>query len=103
MTNYLTNPYKSAKHVQPIPTPFDLDNRRALILDGSEDARITLTTAQDLANVVAMAVNHKGEWPLVSGIQGDELTIGQVIALGEKARGMFLPFVPHRAFEAILI
>lgn len=47
----------------------------------------TWITAKDLANVVAKAVEHEGEWPVVGGIRGDEVTIGEIIALGEKIRG----------------
>lgn len=57
------------------------------MVDGSDDSRITLTTVQDLANIVARAVEHHGEWPVVGGIKGTELTIRQFIALGENIRG----------------
>jgi hypothetical protein len=67
--------------------PFDFNKRRALVLDGGDDNRITLTTVQDLANVVARAIDFEGEWPVVSGIRGADISIGQLIALGEKIRG----------------
>ena len=67
--------------------PFDLNKRRALVLDDSDENRITLTTVQDLANVVARAIDFEGEWPIVSGIRGADMSIGQLIALGEKIRG----------------
>lgn len=77
------------KHVAMLETPFDFNNRRALTADGSDGDRVTFTTVQDLANVVARAVEYDGEWPVVGGIKGTELTVGQLIALGEKVRGMF--------------
>lgn len=86
-TDYLCYPYKSSKHIHPFQTQMDFHARRAIILEDSEDARITWTTAKDLANVVAKAVEHEGEWPVVGGIRGDEVTIGEIIALGEKIRG----------------
>ena len=67
--------------------PFDFNKRRALVLDGGDDNRITLTTVQDFANVVARAIDFDGEWPIVSGIRGADMSIGQLIALGEKIRG----------------
>lgn len=91
-TDYLCYPHKSSKHVDTFETHIDFSNRRALMLEGSDDVRITLTTAGDLANVVARAIDYEGEWPVVGGIQGEELTIGQIIALGEKVRGMFPDF-----------
>lgn len=65
----------------------DLHKRRALTLEGGDNDRVTLTTAQDLAQVVARAVEYKGEWPVMGGINGDELSMGEVIAIGEKIRG----------------
>jgi hypothetical protein len=93
-TNYLTYPYKSSKHFSPFETQIDFNNCRALTLEGGDNDRITLTTAQDLANVVARAVEYEGEWPVVGGIRGTELSIGQLLALGEKVRGM-LPLLPQ--------
>ncbi|KAL2144654.1 hypothetical protein VTI28DRAFT_8865 [Corynascus sepedonium] len=86
-TNYLTYPYKSTKHIHPMQTPIDFGSRRILMVEGSENVPITLTTAADLANVVARAVEYEGEWPVVGGIKGDELTVREVIDLGKKVRG----------------
>ncbi|MCJ1306874.1 hypothetical protein MMC25_000518 [Agyrium rufum] len=85
--NYATCPYPSSKHVHAMETPFDLNNRRFLVLDGGENDRVSFTTVQDLANVVARAVDYEGEWPVVGGIRGTDLTVGELIALGEKVRG----------------
>jgi hypothetical protein len=70
----------------------DFNKRRALTLDGGNDDRITLTTVQDLANVVTLAVEYEGEWPVVGGIKGTEISIGELLALGEKVRGTFISF-----------
>jgi hypothetical protein len=70
----------------------DFNKRRALTLDGGDDDRITLTTVQDLANVVALAVEYEGEWPVVGGIKGTEISIGELLTLGEKVRGTFISF-----------
>ncbi|TDZ22028.1 Oxidoreductase BOA1 [Colletotrichum orbiculare MAFF 240422] len=86
-TNYLTYPFKSAKRIQQLGLPFNYHERHAVIVDGHEDAKITLTTVQDLARIVAVAVEHEQEWPRVSGMNGGNLTIRQVIELGEKVRG----------------
>jgi hypothetical protein len=88
-TNYLTAPYKSAKHITPFSTPYDFNNRRVLVTNGFREDRITLTTAKDLAHVVARAIDFEGEWPVVGGISGTTLTIAELIAIGEKVRGMF--------------
>ncbi|KAI8238394.1 hypothetical protein K4K54_000007 [Colletotrichum sp. SAR 10_86] len=86
-TNYLTYPFSSSKHVTQLETPVDFKQCRALVVDGGEDVPLTFTTAQDLARVVALAVEYEGEWPLVGGIKGAEITVRQLIALGEKVRG----------------
>jgi hypothetical protein len=70
----------------------DFNKRRALTLDGGDDDRITLTTVQDLANVVALAVEYEGEWTVVGGIKGTEISIRELLALGEKVRGTFISF-----------
>lgn len=67
--------------------PFDFNKRRALMLEGGEDYHVTFTTVQDMANVVAKAIDFEGEWPVVGGIKGADFSIGQLIALGEKIRG----------------
>ncbi|KAH8680672.1 hypothetical protein BX600DRAFT_504432 [Xylariales sp. PMI_506] len=92
--NYFTAPYKSSNHIHVLETPIDFNKRRALVVDGGEDARITLTTVHDLAQVVARAIDFQGQWPVVSGIRGGEMSIKEIIALGEKLRGG--PFTVER-------
>ncbi|KAJ5689983.1 NAD(P)-binding protein [Penicillium macrosclerotiorum] len=87
MMNYLTRPHKSSKHLQQIDTPWDLYNRRFIVMDGSDDHIITLTTVQDLANVVARAIDFEGEWPVVGGIKGTDISMGQFARLAESVRG----------------
>jgi len=91
-TNYLTAPYKSASHLTAFETPFDFAKRRMLIVDGGEDKMITFTTVQDLAAVVARAIDHKGEWPVVGGMAGKTMSVGDLIALGERIRGSSCAF-----------
>ncbi|THY50650.1 NAD(P)-binding protein [Aureobasidium pullulans] len=81
--NYLTYPYKSTKHLQNTETPFDFEQCRHLVVDGS----ITFTTVEDLAQVVARAIDLESEWPVVGGISGNELSMEELVALSEKIRG----------------
>jgi hypothetical protein len=85
---YLASPYKTAKHLSPLDTMFDFQNRRAIVVEGHEDAIMTLTTVQDLASTLAKAVEHEGEWPVHGGIQGNKLTASEIISIGERVRGM---------------
>ncbi|KAF3913558.1 hypothetical protein ABW20_dc0104816 [Dactylellina cionopaga] len=85
--DYLATPYQTAKYVAPLDSLFDYNNRRAIVVDGHEDAIMTLTTAADLAAIVARAVDYEGEWPKIGGIRGNRLTFSRIIEIGEKARG----------------
>jgi hypothetical protein len=64
----------------------DFENRRAIVVEGF-DAVITYTTVQDLAAVVARAVEYVGEWPLNGGISGNRVAISQLLKIGQKVRG----------------
>ena len=77
----------------PFPSQFDFANRHALVVDGFDD-KVTFTTARDLAEVVARAIEFKGEWPVTGGINGTTVNSAQVVALGEKVTGE--PFVTTR-------
>ncbi|EED19053.1 conserved hypothetical protein [Talaromyces stipitatus ATCC 10500] len=85
--DYLAYPYKTAKHVNPLQTVFDFANRRAMVVDGYEDAIMTLTTVSDVAAVVARAVEYAGKWPMIGGIRGNRVTFSQVLDIGRKVRG----------------
>ncbi|KAI1250387.1 hypothetical protein MGN70_007440 [Eutypa lata] len=85
--NYYTAPHKTSKHVHPFQNQFDFNNRRAIVLEGGESSRISLITVRDFCNIVAKAVEYEGVWPVVGGIRGDELTVEQLLAVGEKVRG----------------
>ncbi|KAK0732089.1 hypothetical protein B0H67DRAFT_566659 [Lasiosphaeris hirsuta] len=91
--NYLGSPNKTAKYISQLTTWLDFANTRAILIEGV-DERLSFTTVQDLAAVVARAVEFPGAWPVVGGINGNTLTSGQVIALGEKVRGR--PFAIER-------
>ncbi|PGH29675.1 hypothetical protein GX50_07560 [[Emmonsia] crescens] len=85
--DYLAFPYKSAKYLDPLQSVFDFENRRAIVVDGHEDAIMTLTTVADLAAVVAQAVDYKGKWPTTGGIRGNRVTVSQLLEIGRRVRG----------------
>lgn len=68
-------------------TQFDFLNRRAIVPDSFEDAKIALTEVKDLANIVVRAVEYDGEWPVTGGVKGCELSISQLLQLMEDVRG----------------
>ncbi|KAK6353702.1 hypothetical protein TWF696_005663 [Orbilia brochopaga] len=85
--NYYTAPHKTSNHVHPFQSQIDFDNCRAIVLKGGENCRMSLITVRDFCNIVARAIDYEGLWPVVGGIKGDELTVRQLIAIGEKVRG----------------
>lgn len=86
-TEYFTFPYMSTKYIKPLEMPWDFQNRRAILREGSDDDYLTLTTVADLGNVVARAVDYPGEWPIVGGIRGSRISIKEFISVGEEIRG----------------
>ena len=71
---------------------YDFENRRAIMREGGDDDTIVLTTVQDLAGVVARAIDYEGEWPVVGGIRGSRISIKELVALGEEIRGQSFAF-----------
>jgi hypothetical protein len=64
----------------------DFQNRRAIVVDG-HDAVITYTTIEDLAAVIARAVDFSDEWPVIGGISGNRVSISEVLKIGKRVRG----------------
>lgn len=92
--DYLASPHKTAKYVTPLDTFIDFQNRRAIVVEGNEEAVMTLTTVQDIAGVVTRAVEVDSEWPKIGGIRGNRVTISQILKIGEKVRGRSPPGAP---------
>ncbi|KAI1199446.1 hypothetical protein F5X97DRAFT_121099 [Nemania serpens] len=84
--DYLAFPYKTSKHLDPLQTVFDFENRRAIVVDGHEEAFMTLTSVADTAAVIARAVGFDGKWPAVGGIRGNRVTISQILEIGTRVR-----------------
>lgn len=76
----------------------DFQNRRAIVVDG-HDAIMTYTTVQDLAAVVAEAVDLDGEWPVIGGVSGSRVTVSEILRIGEKVRGVSYASLTHRRTE----
>ena len=50
--NYLAHPHRSAIRVITFETHFDSHNYRAIVTDGCDDAKITLTVVEGPTNIV---------------------------------------------------
>lgn len=44
---------------------------------------VVWTTVEDIAGVVARAIEYEGEWPAVGGISGSRVTVREMLQLGE--------------------
>jgi len=87
--DYLAYPFKTASYVTPLSTFFDFQNRRAIVVEGHEEAVMTLTTVRDIAGIVARAVEYEGGWPKVGGIRGNRVTVSRILEIGRQLRGNY--------------
>ncbi|KAF4978567.1 hypothetical protein FDECE_18196 [Fusarium decemcellulare] len=87
LLNYLGHPHPTTKHITLFPMLFDFDNLRTIVVEEDLHARITFTTIQDIAGVVARAIEYDGEWPVYGGMGGGTATVAEILALGERIRG----------------
>lgn len=88
-TDYFAYPHRTSPHFHSMQMLVDFENRRAIIMAGSEDAPVTVTSVSDMASVVAAALDYPKPWPRVGGIRGTQTTMREILALGDKLRGPF--------------
>lgn len=88
--NYLGHPHKTSEHVKTLSFLFDFEKQRATLVKDRLDDVVVWTTVQDIAGVVARAVEYEGEWPAIGGITGTRLTVREMLQIGE-AIGKSIP------------
>jgi len=100
--NYLASPQKTTKYITPLGLHIDFQNARALVVDGHIDDSLTFTAVQDVAAVVARAVEFEGEWPVVGDISGNRVSTREILQLGKTIRGrpFMVEHIPVAALEA---
>jgi hypothetical protein len=76
----------------------DFQHRRAIIIEGKAGS-FTMTTMNDLANIVVRAIDYDGKWPVVGGVRGTTLTDAKLLEIGTKARGTSGNQVRNRYFR----
>ncbi|KAI3324030.1 NmrA-like family protein [Xylariaceae sp. AK1471] len=84
--DYFTYPMQSAKHLKITQHYIDVESRQAILVDGGEQP-VTFTLIDDLARVVAEAVEYDGVWPSNGGVAGWQTTPAELVRLGERLRG----------------
>lgn len=84
--DYLAFPHKTSTYITPLNITIDFENRRAIVVEG-HDAVITFTTVNDLATMVARAIDYEGQWPVNGGISGNSIPVSKILEMGAKIRG----------------
>lgn len=82
---YAAYPRALSKHVPPLPTIWQLNDARLVGVRGYENDKVTVTSVRDIARVVRGAVEHQGAWPIVGGVQGQQVSLLEFKAAVEKA------------------
>ena len=85
----LTHPYSGLKHLATFEAHIDINKRRILALEGGDGGIMSLITVEDFVNITIQAIEYEGEWPVVGGIKGNDITYEALIALVKKVRGKF--------------
>ncbi|KAM7199179.1 bifunctional pinoresinol-lariciresinol reductase 2 [Rhypophila sp. PSN 637] len=100
--DYFTYPMQSAKHLKITQHYIDFESRQAILVgDGSQP--VTFTLIDDLAMVVALAVEYEdGPWPANGGVAGWTTTSAELVRIGERIRGGQM-FRIHRVDEEDLV
>ncbi|KAH8800411.1 hypothetical protein F5884DRAFT_550374 [Xylogone sp. PMI_703] len=87
LVDYIVPPGSSTtKPLLAMPFRLDFLNRRAIVLEG-QDSLFSLTTINDLANIVARAIEFEGEWPVNGGVNGATLPTSRILEIGAEVRG----------------
>jgi hypothetical protein len=66
----------------------DFVKRRAITIEGKEGV-FTLTTINDLANVVVRAIDFAGEWPVIGGVHGTTISSSKILEIGAKIHSTY--------------
>lgn len=84
--DYFTYPMQSAKHLKITQHYIDFETRQAILVDNGEQP-VTFTLIDDLAQVVAAAIDYEGIWPADGGVSGWQTTSAELVRVGERLRG----------------
>lgn len=75
-------------HLKPLAYVVDIPNRRAII-PGDGNNVFTFTYSYDMAKFIAKLLGTE-EWPEFAYMGGDELTLNELVKMGEEITGMIL-------------
>jgi hypothetical protein len=86
ITDYVVPLGSSSKYLKPAEVWMDFQNRRAILI-AEKTGSFTLTNMKDLGNVVVLAIEYDGEWPVVGGVRGTTFADAALLEIGTKVRG----------------
>lgn len=84
--NYTVWPHVTAKYLFITCVGFDVETGNAVMVEEGEDLRV-FTLVQDVAKVVAAAIDYERKWPEVGGIVGSKIKVKDLVKLLEKHAG----------------
>ncbi|OCK76061.1 NAD(P)-binding protein [Lepidopterella palustris CBS 459.81] len=86
--DYFAHPYAPTRYLTTFCTQLDFEHRGSIQIDDGSHP-VVLTLVSDVAAIVSLAIEYKGEWPVVGGIKGSRTSDAELLKLGEELRGPF--------------
>ncbi|KMU86848.1 hypothetical protein CIHG_04637 [Coccidioides immitis H538.4] len=84
--NYLAYPYKTTRYLHITPLFLSVKEKQAIQVDDGADW-LVFTDIQDMAKVVARAIDYQGNWPEIGGMVGSRIKMKDLIKLVENVLG----------------
>lgn len=96
-------PKGSKKHLQDVPIPVNVEERKARIPGNGEDI-VTMTYADDIAKSVVKLIDDAQPWPNYTYINGAAFTWNQLVKWGEEVTGdkFQVEYVPTEKLQKAL-
>ncbi|CAK7199670.1 hypothetical protein SEUCBS139899_002353 [Sporothrix eucalyptigena] len=82
---YAAYPRRLSKYTPVQATLWQLNKARIVGIRGYENDPVTVTSVRDIAGVVRRAVEYKDKWPVIGGIQGQQVSVNQFKKVVEDA------------------
>lgn len=75
-------------NLKPFPFFIDVENGKAVVPGTGQD-KFTVTYSEDLARMIVRLLDAEDKWPPVAFLSGSDISLNEVIASVEKARGTY--------------
>jgi nucleoside-diphosphate-sugar epimerase len=84
--DYFLTP-KISSRMGPLPVLIDIAHNAAAI-PGSGNVPVDMTHTADVATFIANILNLKEKWPVEAYVIGEKITLNELVACAEKAKGV---------------